>query len=125
MPRRLLALALISLILSGCTQYVWVKPLGDPATYPQDTYTCKQESLALAPPVFQSYEIVPATDEHGVIKTDCVKEGRRERCRTIVKQPTYVPPPRAVDLNKSNRTDLFNSCMGARGWELRAVKDPE
>ncbi len=112
------------LLLSGCAQYVWVKPAGDPGTFPGDSYACKQESLATAPPVYQIYEPYPSGPD--VVRTDCFQDGPQQRCRTrIISHQDYTPPPHAVDLNRGNRADLYNACMGARGWILQKVEDPE
>lgn len=121
---RLPALFLAFALLSGCTQYVWVKPLGNPATYPGDSYACKQESMAAAPPAFQTYEPYWPND-YEVVRLHCAEGRHHERCRAVIAERGYSPPPHTVDLNQGNRQDLFNSCMNARGWQLQAVENPE
>lgn len=111
------------LLLSGCAQYVWVKPAGDPATYPADNYACKQDSLSAAPPVYQVYEPSPSGPD--VVRTDCIQKGSRQRCYARVVSEGYQPPPQAIDLNRSARSDLYNACMNARGWFLQKVEKPE
>ncbi len=123
MPSSRFALLAALLLLSGCAQYVWVKPVGDPGSFPGDTYACKQESLSAAPPVYQIYEPYPSGPE--VVRTDCIQNGPRQRCRTRVISEGYQPPPQAVDLNRGNRSDLYGACMNARGWVLQKVEDPQ
>lgn len=122
-----LALCLTAaLALQGCTHYVWVKPNGDPATFNADNYTCKQRAVTQAPPVFQVYSPYPTYYGGDRIITHCRDHGMTETCRTHVEGAPYPPqPPQAVDLNSSTRDDLYNACMGAQGWVLQPVKDPE
>lgn len=122
-PFKPLLLAFALFALSGCAHYVWVKPAGDPASYPADNYACKQESLNVAPPVYQVYE--PYSSGPDIVRTDCVQNGPRQRCYARVVSEGYQPPPQAVDLNRGNRSDLYNACMNARGWVLQRVEDPE
>ncbi len=101
---RTAAVALVAaLALAGCTRYAWVKPLGDPATFPADSYACKQEALAAAPPVFQTYLPGPGFGPPGHYYAP--------------------PPPRTVDLNAPLRDDFYDSCLRARGWVLQAIEE--
>lgn len=122
-----IALSLIScLLLSGCSRYVWVKPMGDPATFNPDNFGCKQNAMASAPPVFQVYE--PYSYDHGRehIYTTCKERGNHEICKTRITGAPYTNrPPQAVDLNAGNRSDLYDACMSAKGWVLQRVEDPE
>ena len=121
------ALCLLALVLlSGCTRYVWMKPSGDPASFNADTFACKQSAMANAPPVFQVYDRYPSYYEPDRIVTHCKERGNHEICKTrVVGDHRPAPPPQAIDLNESNRSDLYHSCMGAKGWILQAVEDPE
>lgn len=117
---------LCSLFLSGCSQYVWVKPMGDPATFNADHYNCKQSAMTSAPPVFQVYHPYARSYDDERLYTHCKDYGDREVCKTrMIGSPHVAPPPHTVDLNARNRTDLYNACMGAQGWVLQEVKDPQ
>ncbi|MGE4350833.1 MAG: hypothetical protein AB7E52_01430 [Bdellovibrionales bacterium] len=124
MNKKAFALLGVAVLLSGCTHYMWVKPSGDPATFNADNYACKQNSMAAAPPVFQVYDPTPVHYGPKRVITDCRDKGDHRICKTRV-QPDVYAPPTAVDLNKSNRNDLYNACMGAKGWLWQAVEDPE
>jgi len=123
---RFVALASLAFLLSACTHYAWVKPSGDPASYPADNYSCKQESLASAPPMYRTFMPSPMPAPPDVVKSDCFTDGHGgEHCKTRVISHGYVPPPETVDLNEEMRSDLYNACMNARGWMLQVVQDPE
>lgn len=82
--------------------------------------------MASAPPIFQVYESYPTHYGEQRVITRCKEHGDREICKTRVTGAPYAPPaPQAIDLNKRNRSDLYNACMGAHGWVLQAVEDPE
>lgn len=117
-----LFLPLLALMLSGCATYAWVKPGGDPNTYPADSYACKQESMAAAPPVFHTVHphIAPGPD---IVRTRCRDEGFYEECRTRVYPSGYAGPPQTYDLNERNRDNMFTSCMNARGWILQRIEE--
>lgn len=115
----------VSVLLGGCTRYAWVKPMGDPATYPSDNYACQESAMANAPPVFQTYAPPPHYYAPMDVHTYCRDRGHHTVCRTHGHGYPYVSPPQTVDLNAHNRSNLFNACMQARGWILQAVEDPE
>ena len=121
-PRNVIPLVL-SLFLAGCAHYTWIKPAGDPATFPSDSYACKQSALNAAPPVFQTYGHHPDYYAPPPVRTHCFDDGRRQVCKTIVEERDYVPPPRTVDLNSSTREDMYNACMNAQGWVLQRVEE--
>jgi len=111
-----------SLLLSACTHYVWMKPAGDPATYPADNFNCKQSAMNNAPPVFQTYDAYPYGYSRDRVRTECTERGPHEVCRTRVISHEYAPPPSTVDLNARNRDELYNACMNASGWILQPVE---
>lgn len=118
----LLLLACV-LFLSGCAHYVWIKPGGDPATFPADDYACRQESMAAAPPVYETY--VPMNPSIPEVLSDChtARDGG-QRCRTrVVQRPSFPDRPYTVDLNEGNRENLHESCLRARGWVLQRVEE--
>ena len=116
-------LLVTALLLSGCAQYVWMKPAGDPSTFPNDNYNCKQSALTNAPPVFQTYGAYPMHMPPDV-RTRCIGDGHHRTCKTIiVDHDHYVPPPHTVDLNAGTRNDLYNACMSAQGWVLQKVEE--
>lgn len=122
---RLTALLVLPLMLAGCTSYVWVKPVGDPATFNPDSYACKQEAIAAAPPVFHQTEVYPRLFAGpDVVKSRCVQDGAVQTCKTryYMHDSTIAPPP-VMDLNESVRSDLYSTCMQAKGWVLQAVED--
>ena len=120
---RLVALLAISLTLSGCTRYVWMKQSGDPASFPADNFTCKQTAMNNAPPVFETYDPYPYGHRPERIVTECRDRGHHEVCRTRVISHSYAPPPSTVDLNAYNRNDMYNACMSAKGWVLQPVEE--
>jgi|GEM_PF-1016487 len=123
--KHLVALGFLVFTLTACTHYAWVKPVGDPASYPADNYACKQQALAAAPQVFQTF--MPASQPHpDVVKSDCFMDHHGgQHCKTSVVSRGYEPPPQVVDLNENMREDLYNACMGSKGWVLQAIQDPE
>lgn len=119
---RLAVLLSLSVVLSGCTQYVWTKQFGDPQSFAADNYDCKQNAMNTAPPVFETYGSYPYRHPD-LVYTDCHPRGHHDICRTRVVSHGYAPPPSTVDLNARNRNDLYNSCMNAKGWVLQPVQE--
>jgi hypothetical protein len=121
----LLAALLIVFALSGCTQYAWVKPFGDPATYPADNYACQQDAMTNAPPVFQTFTPYPAYSHPDIVYVDCRVHHHHERCRARYVDRGFPPPsPYTVDLNDKNRGNLYSACMQAKGWVFQPVEEP-
>ncbi len=122
---RLLPVLLLPFLLSACTSYIWVKPVGDQATFGPDSYACKQQALASAPPVFHQQDVFPQRiASPDVVKTNCVQRGAVESCQTrYYMHDSMIAPPPVVDLNEDTRNDLYSSCMQAKGWVLQAVED--
>lgn len=126
MMNRLKTLSLLSvsaLLLSGCATYAWVKPGGDPASFPTDSYACKQEATSTAPPAYRVYDPFPApfAPPYGPVR--CYDHGDHEVCRIRHwPQPMQPWPPTAVDLNAGVRDDLYGSCLNAKGWFLQQVE---
>lgn len=115
--------ALACFLLSACTHVAWVKPSGDPATFPADSYLCKQDSLKAAPPVFETHDL--ATPVARRFYRDCSHDPHGgERCHMIVLPDESRARPQTVDLNKNVRDDLYQSCLEAKGWVLQAVEGP-
>lgn len=109
--------------LSGCTHYAWVKPGADTGMFQADSYACKQESLAVAPPAYQLIYPLAPYGGPDIVRTDCVERGPVQRCATHVVSRPYPPPPETVDLNAANRDDLYRACLGARGWAWTAIEE--
>lgn len=119
-------LLLTVLLLAGCTHYVWVKPVGDPASYPADDYVCKQESLAAAPPVYETYVPAGPGGLSPEIVTDCRPSragGQHCFTRVVERHPVAIREPYTIDLNEDKRDDLYQSCLQARGWVLQPVEE--
>ena len=122
---RLPTLLTMALLLSGCTSYVWVKPVGDPATFAPDSYTCTQEATTAAPPLFYEIEVFPRRDTGpDIVRTRCVQDGPTQTCHARYYAPNDTLERTTIrDLNEKMRGDLYNSCMQAKGWILQAVED--
>lgn len=125
MPRKNYILVLsLFVLLTGCTRYEWIKPIGDPSTYGTDVYACKKAAMKLAPPAFQVVESsVSPYKSKKTIETSCSKRDSIKNCLKTVKNSEYHPPERVIDLNKSNRNDLHEACMQSKGWVLTAVEE--
>jgi hypothetical protein len=118
--KTLILIPLSALMLSACTHYAWVKPMGDPATYPADHYTCSQSAVQSLPPVYEVYDPYPAY--YGWHEPrPCFYESHHLRCPPHLRPMDLPPPPRTIDLNRSGREDLYNSCMNAHGWFLQPI----
>ena len=107
------------IILAGCAQqYEWVSKTKSADSFNADRYNCIQQSAKTYPPIMQ--QVSYGTAMQTPTQTTCVGAGSNVSCTTTMGQ--YTPPPSSfIDVNEGNRTQAYNACMTANGWELREI----
>ncbi|MBY0577165.1 MAG: hypothetical protein K2P67_11305 [Gallionellaceae bacterium] len=114
---KIFVLALIS-SLAGCAHYEWYSKTKNQSSFDGDRYKCIQQAAQTYPAIMQ--QVTYGTPIQTPTQTTCVTTGDHVTCTTTPGQYT-PPPPSVVDLNEGNRTQAYNACMTASGWELREV----
>jgi hypothetical protein len=119
---RTLLLLSIAVVLSACTQDVWVKSGATVADFEVAKGRCLAASYGSVP---SAREIIPlGTGYTTPMNTNCMAMGYSASCTTTGGQ--YVPPPMmTVDANAGVRTQVFRGCMYSDGWALRRREDAQ
>lgn len=114
---KIFVLALI-VSLAGCAQYEWRSKTKNQSSFDGDRYNCIRQAAQTYPAIMQ--QIAYGTAIQTPTQTTCVTAGDQVSCTTTPGQ--YTPPPTSmVDVNEGNRTQAYNACMTANGWELREL----
>jgi hypothetical protein len=105
--------------LTGCAQqYEWVSKTKSAGSFNSDRYKCVQQSAKTYPAIMQ--QVSYGTGMQTPTQTTCIGAGSNVSCTTTMGQ--YTPPPSSfIDVNEGNRTQAYNACMTANGWELREI----
>jgi hypothetical protein len=105
--------------LTGCAQqYEWVSTTKSAGSFNSDRYNCVQQSAITYPAIMQ--QVSYGTAMQTPTQTTCIGSGSNVSC-TITPGQYYPSPSSLVDANESNRTQAYNACMTANGWELREI----
>lgn len=104
--------------LTGCAQYEWHSATKSQSSFDGDRYKCMQQAAQTYPAIMQ--QVTYGTAIQTPTQTTCVTTGDHVTCTTTPGQYN-PPPPSVIDLNEGNRTQAYNACMTANGWELREL----
>lgn len=119
--KALIFIILCTVFFISCTQLYWYKPNASQSDFEQDRYTCLQESAQAFPVILQ--EITLKEGYYSPSQTSCFTNMYgHTNCTTY---PGKYNPPETIliDANKGNRNSAFTTCMNAKEWYLREVKE--
>jgi len=110
----------LALALAGCGHYEWQQQGATIADLGAAKFECQQKATEAAPAF-----VVPTYNRAYDPK---LARQYRDHCRNY-EMPVWgecreQPQQRVTltDMNSSNRRDLFNACMNAKGWSFGEVK---
>lgn len=114
-------------LLNSCAQYQWQKAGASQQDFSRDSYQCQIEAARAFPSAIVTQQITAGYTTPAM--TNCYGSGSAygsgstvygsttTNCTTTPGQ-SVAPLALAVDANKSNREQVTNACMFARGWQL-------
>ena len=121
-PSPLMRLGMIALLLAlgGCQRYEWTHPTRSLADFGRDKLTCEKEAS-------RHYPVYPVT----VIEGGGYIYNRSPFCRhhrfgygsCFDDEPLYIPPTYSTrDVNETPRTQMVESCLFSKGYQLVPAK---
>lgn len=105
--RIILCLALIVMMLTGCTHWEWQRPGSTQADFARDNYACMQSAIAQAPPAYATTTEYRAPSVTTLWNPSSGIAGFNGGGTTTKTQ----------DVNAGPRSALTNACLQARGWQ--------
>lgn len=99
---------------TGCATYQWVSPTKSKEQLSQDSYICERDAALAYPAVIISQVVTPGHYTQSV--TQCQNTDPNNRTCTTTPGRWVSPITSTSDVNRSNREQLFASCMQANGW---------
>jgi hypothetical protein len=119
--------------LGGCAaQQYWVHPSRSQSEFHQDKYQCERDASQMYPAAIVQRATSPAVQiDNRQTQTNCVAVGNNAQCNSartggniafqqpLARTATDYESDLNPDANSGNRDRARQSCMYAKGWQLR------
>ncbi|MEQ6291848.1 hypothetical protein ACFPAG_14660 [Vogesella sp. GCM10023246] len=103
---------LACLLLAGCAHYQWRHPDGT-VNFDTDSYQCQQEAAKAFPPDIRQRSYPP---RYIGPRWHCPPGATARSACWLDGSWWDWPETEAYDVNERARSDLYRSCLKARGW---------
>ena len=119
--KRIAVLSLTMITLTGCGNFMWVRPGGSQVDANKDQHSCTIEAAqALPVQIVQKPDNIFFPNGRNIpVETTCHRFGNQLSCTSTggYQPPTYS----TVDVNKRDREDAVRYCMKSKGWTYEFI----